>query len=119
MAATSQAARLIAQLPETMAADAAELARRIERARRGPGVRAEWDRIAAAVARSIERRRARAARRPAITYPPELPVAQRRRSGGPQGTAGVKVLVRACRAQMKVGRMRPWTRNNLADGTTR
>ncbi len=41
------------------------------------GVGAEWDRITAAVARSIARRRARAARRPAIAYPPELPVAQR------------------------------------------
>jgi ATP-dependent helicase HrpA len=77
MAATSPAARLIAQLPETMAADAAGLSRRIERARRGPATAPEWDRIEAAVARSVERRRARAARRPAIAYPPELPVAQR------------------------------------------
>src|SRR5215831_8644897 len=77
MAVTSPAARLIAQLPETMAADAAGLARRIERARREPPAGAEWNRIEAAVARSVERRRARAARRPAIAYPPELPVAQR------------------------------------------
>jgi len=60
-----------------MATDAIALARRIERARRGHAAPAEWERIAAAVARSVERRQSRAARRPAIAYPPELPVAQR------------------------------------------
>ena len=60
-----------------MAADAPSLARRIERARRSHAPEAEWERIAAAIARSIERRAARAARRPAISYPAELPVAQR------------------------------------------
>src|SRR5512143_166064 len=77
MAATSPAARLVARLPDTMAADAQSLARRIERARRGPAGPAEWQRIEAAIARSAERRQARAARRPAISYPAELPVAQR------------------------------------------
>ena len=77
MAATSPAARLIARLPETMSADAPSLARRIERARHGPAGAAEWQKIEAAIARSAERRRARASRRPTIAYPPELPVAQR------------------------------------------
>jgi len=77
MAATSPAARLLARLPDTMAADAQSLARRIERARRAPASSAEWQRIEAAIARSAERREARAARRPAISYPAELPVAQR------------------------------------------
>ncbi len=77
MPAPSPAARLIALLPETMAADAQVLARRIERARRGPAAASEWARIEATVARSVERRRARAARRPAVSYPAELPVAQR------------------------------------------
>ena len=60
-----------------MSADAILLARRIERARRGHTPPAEWERIAAAISRSVERRQSRAARRPAIAYPPELPVAQR------------------------------------------
>jgi ATP-dependent helicase HrpA len=77
MTTPTPASRLLAQLASAMAADAVTLARRIERARRGRAPAAEWERIAAAVARSVERREARAARRPAITYPPELPVAQR------------------------------------------
>jgi ATP-dependent helicase HrpA len=60
-----------------MAADSIPLGRRIERARRAHAPAAEWERITAAVARSVERRHSRAARRPAIAYPPELPVAQR------------------------------------------
>jgi len=77
MAATSPAARLTARLPETMSADAPSLARRIDRARHGPAGAPEWQKIEAAIARSVERRRGRATRRPAISYPPELPVAQR------------------------------------------
>ena len=77
MTPTSSASRLLAQLAAGMAADAIPLGRRIERAHRGHVPAAEWERIAAAVARSVERRQARAARRPAIAYPPELPVAQR------------------------------------------
>ncbi|MEO8675317.1 MAG: ATP-dependent helicase, partial [Casimicrobiaceae bacterium] len=77
MAYSSPAPDLIAQLPLAMAADAQTLARRIERARRGHAAAAEWEKIAAAILRSIERRAARAARRPVITYPGELPVAQR------------------------------------------
>ncbi|HEX9301110.1 MAG TPA: ATP-dependent RNA helicase HrpA [Casimicrobiaceae bacterium] len=60
-----------------MAADALTLARRIERARGTHAGTTEWQRIAGAVARSTERARARAARRPDIAYPPELPVGGR------------------------------------------
>ena len=60
-----------------MAADAAPLARRIERARAVRAAAAEWERIASAVARSVARREARASRRPAIDYPPDLPVGAR------------------------------------------
>jgi ATP-dependent helicase HrpA len=77
MAESSPASRLLAELRLGMAADAIPLARRIERARHGRTPDAEWERIAAAVAQSVLRRRSRAARRPAIAYPPELPVAQR------------------------------------------
>jgi ATP-dependent helicase HrpA len=77
MVPPSPAARLCADAARGMAADAAPLARRIERARATRAPAAEWERIAAAVARSIDKRSARAARRPVIAYPPELPVAQR------------------------------------------
>ncbi len=70
-------ADLLAELAHGMAADAIALTRRIERARGTRASAAEWGRIAAAVARSVERCRSRAARRPRIAYPPELPVAQR------------------------------------------
>ena len=77
MANPTPAADLIAQLAGTMAADAQSLARRIDRARRGRAEAAEWEKIAAAIVRSAQRRVARAARRPVISYPAELPVAQR------------------------------------------
>ena len=77
MAAPSPATRLMAEIDRGMAADAVALARRIERARRTHAPAGEWDRIAGAVARSVERRVSRAARRPTISYPPDLPVAQR------------------------------------------
>ena len=60
-----------------MAADGIALAARIERARRTHASAPEWEKIAAALARSIEKREARSARRPAIAYPQDLPVAQR------------------------------------------
>ena len=75
--ADSPAARLLAALASGMAADAVPLRRRIERARHARAPAAEWERIAAAVDRSVEKRARRAARLPAIGYPPELPVAQR------------------------------------------
>jgi ATP-dependent helicase HrpA len=77
MTSSLPAPRLLAQLPLAMTADAMSLAGRIERARRAHAPAPEWERIAAAVARSVDKRRARAARRPAIAYPPDLPVAQR------------------------------------------
>jgi ATP-dependent helicase HrpA len=58
-----------------MLVDAARLSRRIDRT--APGDAAEWARIAAELERSIARRAARAAGKPAIAYPPELPVSQR------------------------------------------
>jgi ATP-dependent helicase HrpA len=68
---------LLSQLPLAMAGEALTLARRIERARRTHAPAPEWEKLEQALARSVERRRARAARRPAIVYPPDLPVAQR------------------------------------------
>src|SRR5947207_11084401 len=68
---------LIARLDGTMLGDVSRLARRIEhaQARRAPA--AEWARIAEAIERSAGRRAARAAAKPRVTYPPELPVSQR------------------------------------------
>ena len=71
------AARLAVELADTLSVDALALAGRIERARQTRAGAAEWERIAAAIARSREKRAARAARRPAVAFPPELPVAQR------------------------------------------
>ncbi len=71
------AARLAAELDDALVADAIPLAARIERARGSRAGAAEWERIAAAIARSREKRGQRGARRPVIGYPPELPVAQR------------------------------------------
>jgi ATP-dependent helicase HrpA len=68
---------LLERLALGLAADAVPLARRIERARAARAGVAEWEKIADAVARSVARSEARAARRPAIQYPPELPVAAR------------------------------------------
>ena len=77
MAPPSPSSRLSAQLALAMVADAIPLARRIERARHARAPAGEWERIEAALTRSVQRRQARAARRPPIAYPPELPVAQR------------------------------------------
>jgi ATP-dependent helicase HrpA len=71
------AAALAARLPLAMARDAARLAPRIERARRGRATDAQWAALAADVERSIAVRDARARGKPAIAYPPGLPVAQR------------------------------------------
>jgi ATP-dependent helicase HrpA len=73
MASSVAATDLRDRLPLAMAADAARLARRIERAR-SP---ADWSRIAQDLARSIGKAQARAASVPRIVYPPELPVSQR------------------------------------------
>src|SRR5438105_10600092 len=68
---------LIARLDDAMLADADRLARRIghAQARRAPA--AEWARISEAIERSVTRRAARAAAKPHVTFPPELPVSQR------------------------------------------
>ena len=70
-------ARLAALLGEAMAVDAVRLARRIERARSGRSGAAEWTRIEAALAESVARRQRRALRKPAVSFPPELPVGAR------------------------------------------
>jgi ATP-dependent helicase HrpA len=67
------AATLTARFPDAMAVDAERLARRIGRAK----TPADWTKIAAELERSIARRAARAAAKPSIDYPPELPVSQR------------------------------------------
>jgi ATP-dependent helicase HrpA len=77
MAVSPTYSRLLADLAQAMSADAAGLARRLERARRGRVPPAEWERLAAAVERSVARSRERTARRPAIVYPADLPVAER------------------------------------------
>ena len=70
-------AELSARLPLAMAADAARLSRRLDRARSRRAPVPEWAKIADDVARSIAKREARAAAKPRFAYPPELPVAQR------------------------------------------
>ena len=70
-------ADLVARLPFAMAADAARLARRIDRARARRAPPAEWARIAEDLERSAAKRAGRASGKPAFTYPPDLPVAQR------------------------------------------
>jgi ATP-dependent helicase HrpA len=70
-------AELTARLPQAMAADAARLVRRMARARTRQAPPSEWAKIGEDLERSVARRRARAAARPAIVYPPELPVSQR------------------------------------------
>jgi ATP-dependent helicase HrpA len=68
---------LIARLDDAMLADVPRLARRIgdAQARRAPA--AGWARISEAIERSVSRRAARAAAKPHVAYPPELPVSQR------------------------------------------
>ena len=74
---TPSFAELSARLPFAMAADAVRLSRRLDRARARRAAAPEWAKIADDVARSIAKREARAATKPAFTYPSELPVAQR------------------------------------------
>ena len=65
------------RLPLAMARDAARISRRIDRARALRAPDAEWTRLAADLERSIAKSQARAAGKPAIAYPPDLPVAAR------------------------------------------
>ena len=71
------AERLLARAGDVMAVDAGRLRAQIERASARGAPAGEWRRIAQEVERSIAVRRARAAAKPRIAYPPELPVAQR------------------------------------------
>ncbi|HQR11924.1 MAG TPA: ATP-dependent RNA helicase HrpA [Casimicrobiaceae bacterium] len=76
-ATASVAAAIEARLHLAMARDASRLGRRIERARSQRADEPEWTRLAAELERSIARCQARAAVKPAFTYPADLPVAQR------------------------------------------
>ena len=78
MAPPSIAARLRAELAAAMTLDAARLQRRIERLERRSAAPAEIESIQRAIAASRERAAARAAALPHITYPPELPISERR-----------------------------------------
>jgi ATP-dependent helicase HrpA len=73
----STADRLLTRVRDALYADERKLRARIERARNGRVDAIEWQRIAADVDRAVAARAARAARKPRVTYPPELPVAQR------------------------------------------
>ncbi|HSV19725.1 MAG TPA: ATP-dependent RNA helicase HrpA [Casimicrobiaceae bacterium] len=66
-----------ARLDEATLADARKLRRRIDVAMHRRAGEAEWARLKSEVERAVERRQARAAAKPAIDYPPELPVSQR------------------------------------------
>ena len=68
---------LAARLDAMLAADAARLAPRLADARSRPPGREALARLEADVARAAERHATRLATRPAIAYPPELPVSQR------------------------------------------
>ncbi len=67
-------AELSARLPQAMAADAARLARRLDRARARRAPPADWARLAEDVERAVARCAARVATRPRIAYAAELPV---------------------------------------------
>jgi ATP-dependent helicase HrpA len=71
------AAALLARLPEMLLVDARRLRGRIERARASPTKAEAWTRLAADVDAAVAKAVSRAAARPAIRYPPELPVSQR------------------------------------------
>ena len=71
------AERLLARVSDAQVTDERRLRQRIERARSRHAGDAEWQKITAGVERVLELRRARAAGKPRITYPSELPVSQR------------------------------------------
>jgi ATP-dependent helicase HrpA len=70
--------RLQAELAGGMTADHERLSRQIERVARSGTAPAEIERVARTVAASREKALHRAAGMPRITYPPELPVSERR-----------------------------------------
>ena len=71
------AERLLARVSDAQVTVERRLRQRIERARSRHAGDAEWQKIRADVERALELRRARAAGKPRITYPSELPVSQR------------------------------------------
>jgi ATP-dependent helicase HrpA len=71
------AERLLGLLRDVLYADERKLRARIERARKSRADATEWQRIGADVDRAVCARAVRVARKPQVTYPPELPVAQR------------------------------------------
>ncbi len=71
------AAALLARLPEMLLVDARRMRGRIERARASPTKPETWTRLAADVDAAVAKAASRAAARPAIRYPPDLPVSQR------------------------------------------
>ncbi|GIK87872.1 MAG: ATP-dependent helicase [Betaproteobacteria bacterium] len=73
----SPAGALRALLSDTLAADERRLAARIARARHAKAPEAVWSKLAADVDAARARYVARQARRPAIAYPADLPVAAR------------------------------------------
>jgi ATP-dependent helicase HrpA len=78
MALPSIAARLRAELAAAMTSDGVRLRPRIDRLERRGVAEAEIESVTRAVAASRERAAARAAALPRITYPPELPISERR-----------------------------------------
>ena len=105
----STADRLLTRVRDALYADERKLRARIERARNGRVDAIEWQRIAADVDRAVAARAARAARKPRVTYPPELPVAQRaadiaqairdapgRHRGGETGSGKTTQLPKIC-----------------------
>jgi len=75
--APAAAAALRARLPNATIADAQRLSRRIDAAVHRRADAAQWERLAGEVEQAVARRNARAQAKPAIRYPPELPVSQR------------------------------------------
>src|SRR5262249_55981272 len=71
------AERLLAQLPELTVADERRLRARIRAARARRAGEDEWARIADDVERARAVHAARVVRKPAVAYPPELPISQR------------------------------------------
>jgi ATP-dependent RNA helicase HrpA len=74
---TPPAARLASRVRDTMLVDERRLCARIARAQSRNANDGEWEKIEADVERAIAARAARAAGKPRVTYPAELPVAQR------------------------------------------
>ena len=74
---TPSAARLANRVRDAMLVDERRLRARIARAQSRHADAGEWDKIAADVERAVAARAARRAGKPRVTYPAELPVAQR------------------------------------------